>query len=125
MKADLKGLGIEGANVRKGASGSYILEISGPDGKEKADKLALELKRVLANKEGVKIQRPTKMAELRFRGLDESIRTPEVREAIARNGNCEEVDVHTGEIKKTPGGMGIVWVRCPLRAANLIMKQGR
>ncbi|XP_029162275.1 uncharacterized protein LOC114933871 [Nylanderia fulva] len=64
------------------------------------------------------------MAELRFRGLDESIRTPEVREAIARNGNCEEVDVHTGEIKKTPGGMGIVWVRCPLRAANLIMKTG-
>lgn len=124
LKTDAKALGIEGAKIKRGVTGSYIFEIPGANSQEQADKFALELKKALAGKEGVRVQRPTKMAEIRLRGLDESIQAPEVKEAVAATGGCEEEDIHTGEIRKTPGGMGIVWVRCPLKAANNIMKTG-
>ncbi|XP_029157952.1 uncharacterized protein LOC114930356 [Nylanderia fulva] len=116
-----KGIQVEGANVKRGATGCYIFEIQGAGNQERADRFALELKKALMGKVGVRVARPTKMAEMRLRGLDESIRAPKVIKAIASNGGCEAEEIHLGEIRKTPGGIGIVWVRCPLKAANRIM----
>ncbi|XP_029177968.1 uncharacterized protein LOC114945827 [Nylanderia fulva] len=110
QRIDTRRLGIEGAKIRRGVTGSFILEIPGPNSHDKADKFAQELRRVLMGREGVHVQRPTKMAELRLRGLDETIQAPEVREAVAVAGDCEEEEIQTGEIRKTPGGMGIVWL---------------
>ncbi|XP_029163013.1 uncharacterized protein LOC114934535 [Nylanderia fulva] len=121
QKMEAHGLNMEGATIKRGATGSYIFEISGANGHEKADRFALGMREALKGKTGVKVQRPIKMAEMRLRGLDKSIRASEVIKAIATVGNCEEEEIHLGEIRKTPGGMGIVWIRCPLKAANSIM----
>lgn len=125
QRMEERGLHLEGANIRRGVTGSYIFEIPGENRHERADKFALGLKEALQNKKGVKIQRPTKMAEIRLRGLDESIRAPEIVKAIAATGGCFEEEVQLGEIRRSPAGTGIVWARCPLVAANAILKTAR
>lgn len=122
QKVSLEGLGISGVKIRRAITEALIFEIPGKDSHELADKLALSLRQALAGKDGVHVQRPVKMAELRLRGLDDSITTLEVLEAVARTGGCEVEEIHLGEIKKTPGGMGVIWIRCPLKAANQIMQ---
>lgn len=125
QKIDLEKFGIEGVNVRRAMTGAYVFEVPGADSNLKADKLALGMRKALSRKEGIKIQRPIKMAELRLRGLDESVRAPEVIEAIAREGNCEQEEVQLGEMRRTPGKLRIIWVRCPLKTANKIVQQAR
>ncbi|XP_029171352.1 uncharacterized protein LOC114940769 [Nylanderia fulva] len=122
----LKEIGIkEGVRIRRAITGALIYKVPGKNSGELADKLALKLKQALVGKEGVRIQRPTKTAELRIRGLDESVTPSEVREAIAKGGNCEEEEVSVGEIKTTPNGIKMAWVRCPIKAANIVAKKAK
>ncbi|XP_029170140.1 uncharacterized protein LOC114939873 [Nylanderia fulva] len=122
QKMEKKGINLEGAKIRREVTGSYVFEIPGVNKQERADKFALRLREAFKGKEGVKVQRPTKMTKIRLRGLNESIRAPEVVKAIATAGDCYEEKVHLGEIRKTPAGVGMVWTRCPLKAANTIIK---
>lgn len=98
-KIDLEGMGIPGVKIRRAITGALIFEIPGEQSHERADTLALHLKQALSGKEEVRIQRPTKMAELRMRGLDESSCPSEVREAVASQGRCEEEEVSVRDIK--------------------------
>lgn len=66
---EVKGLNIEGTLIKRGITGSYIFEISGANKHEKADKFALGMREALKGKMGVRVQRPTKMAEMRLRGM--------------------------------------------------------
>lgn len=70
QKIKMEELGIQGAKVRRAITGAYVFEIPGADSYSKANKLAIGMRKALAGKEGVKIQRPTKMTEVRIRGLD-------------------------------------------------------
>ncbi|XP_029165930.1 uncharacterized protein LOC114936781 [Nylanderia fulva] len=94
----LESLGIkEGVKIRRAVTGALIYEIPGENGNELADKLALKLRQALSGKEGVKIQRPSKTAEIRMRGLDEAVTPSEIGEAISRDGNCQEEEVSVGK----------------------------
>ncbi|XP_029161139.1 uncharacterized protein LOC114932897 [Nylanderia fulva] len=106
-------------------TGALMYEVPGARSQELADSLARRLKAALADKEGVRVQRPTTSAEIRIRGLDDSVTPSDVRNAVSNEGGCEEEEVSVGEMKKTPNGMGIVWVRCPISAANALAKKGQ
>ena len=46
--------------------------------------------------------------------------------AVAATGNCSEKNIRIGEIKKrSPRGLGAVWIQCPSTAAKIIADKGR
>lgn len=121
-KIKLPDLGIE-----KGlqASGVLTLEIPGSDSVKHADALAERLLVLFATREDIKISRPCKMAELRVKDLDDAVSRWDVSHFLAEVGGCRPSEVTTGTIRKGPNGLGTVWVRCPLAAANKIAEAGR
>jgi len=64
-----------------------------------------------------KISRPNIKGEIKLTGLDESISTNDVREAIASEGPCKSSDITVGQIGRNRYGDGIVWAKCPKAAA--------
>lgn len=125
QKINLEGLGIKGVKIRRAITGALMYEIPGENSSELADKLACKLRQTLIGKEGVKVQRPTKTAEIRVKGLDETVTPAEIRETIAREGECEEEEIAIGEVKMSPSGIGTVWARCPVKAANIAARKGQ
>lgn len=55
-----------------------------------------------------KISRPNIKGEIKLTGLDESISTNDVREAIASEGPCKSSDITVGQIGRNRYGDGIV-----------------
>lgn len=74
------------------------MEISGPDGKEKAKKLAEKLSRFFANKPQIRIAQPQKLGELRVGELDPSTMVEEVGRAVAEQGDCSLIEIKVGSI---------------------------
>ncbi|XP_026318159.1 uncharacterized protein LOC113228653 [Hyposmocoma kahamanoa] len=116
-------LGIEHIRFRQAATGARILELPGTEGAKHADKLAEKLRGALG--EVVKVARPTKCADLRISGLDDSVSPSDVLAEIARKGNCDAGSVKVGEIRRGPGGMGTVVAKCPVAAAKTLVDAGR
>lgn len=79
-KISLAEIGIEESGIRahKGVTGAMIYEVSGPDKQKKADIFAGKLAEVVGNLEGVRVTRPTKMAEVRLRGIDDATSPEEI-----------------------------------------------
>ncbi|XP_011878926.1 PREDICTED: uncharacterized protein LOC105568124 [Vollenhovia emeryi] len=122
---NLEELGIDTLRPRRAQTGAIILEISGENAKEKADSLADKMRAVIGDREGVKVTRPAKMAELRIRDLDDSVTVTDVKEAVAEAGGCAPTEVKTGEVKPAPNGLGTIWAQCPLAAAKKAAAAGR
>jgi len=101
-----------------------LIEIPGEETRVKADLLATRLRESLSDLK-VRITRPTRMAELRITGLDDSIGQADVAVAIGKLGDASWLDVKTGEIRRTQRGMGTMWARCPLEAAIKVAEHGR
>jgi hypothetical protein len=120
---DLQKMGIPPLRMRESATGALLMEISGPTGGEKADLLASKLQEISG--EGVRITRPVKTADLRISGLDYSISKDEVVAAVSDKGSCPAEQVRAGEIRRGPGGMGTIWVQCPVGAAKILAEGGR
>lgn len=72
-RVPLAELGIEQIKIRRAVTGAYIFEITGETKAAKADLLATKFRETVGAKEGVKIARPCKKADLRVKGLDASI----------------------------------------------------
>jgi len=123
-KIPLADLGIDIKKVRRAATGAYVFEIAGDSKESKADLLATKLRETLSAKDGVKIARPCKMADLRVRGLDVSVTPKEVRDALASKGQCSPDVIKVGEIRRASNSISIVWARCPLASANAIVEAG-
>lgn len=125
-KIQLKDCGIKGGlNFKRALTSALTLEFPGPEGNVSADNLANKLRNLFANKEGIKISRPVKMAEMRIRDLDDSIRPDELKYVVTEAGGCHEGEVRVGPIRKNIDGLGIAWIKCPLSATNKIMERGR
>lgn len=118
-------LGIEGMSARRAVTGAHIFEIGGPDKQQKADALAGKIREVLADREDVKVTRPTMTAELKIKDLHDAIEVEEVQRAIASSGNCDLGLVKIGPIQRTGRGLGTAWVRCPLASANKLATMGK
>lgn len=120
----MEDLGIEEVNPKRAATGGLILEVPGPESAEKADRLAALMREVLEGT-GVRVARPTKSAEIRVQGLDDSITPEEVARAVALAGGCAEGDVRAGVARRAPTGLYAVWVRVPLSAARKLAESGK
>ncbi|EFN65183.1 hypothetical protein EAG_00536, partial [Camponotus floridanus] len=116
----LKDLDIQNPRIRKGISGITIIEISGPENEEKANRLANEMQKMLARE--ALISRPCIKGELKLSGLDESITTDEIRRTVAFEGSCEESTIKLGKIGVNRAREGMVWVQCP-RAAAVVLAE--
>lgn len=69
----------------------------------------------------MKIDRLTKIAELRLKGIDESITPLEITAAVTEIGGCEIEEVRVGDKRMSPAGVETAWLKCPLSAANRIV----
>jgi hypothetical protein len=119
---ELEEMQIPSLRFRESATGARLMEVSGPDSSEKADILAAKLRNTLG--EGVRIARPVKTVDLRLSGLDDSIVKGDISTAISKKGGCTAEHVRVGEIRRGPGGMGTVWVQCPVTAAKSLSEAG-
>lgn len=125
-KITLAELGIkDGMRCKRAVTGACLFEIIGPDNAEKAAKLKSKMLEIFNNREGVKITKPIRTAELRICDLDDSVGQEDIAWAIADIGECNPLNVRVGEIKVAPNGLGAVWTRCPLSAANRVIQAGR
>lgn len=122
----LPDLGIDkGLKFKRAITGALILEIPGSDSAKHADALAERLSILFANREDVKVSRPCKMAELRVRDLDDAVSGWDVAHSLAEVGGCRPSEITTGVIRKGPNGLGTIWARCPLAAANKIAEASK
>lgn len=124
-KIGLAELGIDSVIPRRGVTGALLLQISGEGREEKADKLASRMKEVLGAREGVRVARPSRQAEFRLSGLEESVTREELAMAVANAGCCGIDEVNAGRLHRAPGGVITAWVRCPVGAVNAIVNRGR
>lgn len=70
-KIFLAEVGIQGkVRTRKAAIGAVVFEISGDNSAEKVDALADRMCKVTVGREGTRVDRPLKMAEVRVRALE-------------------------------------------------------
>lgn len=124
-KVKLSEVGIQGGIItRTAVTGALVLEVPGAENGPKADALASRMREVLQDKEGIKINRPTKTADIRVRGLECSITKEEITEAVAEKGGCRTYEIQTGEIRRTTGVQGSLWMRLPLVAAKKATEGG-
>lgn len=74
----MEDLQIEAPKIRKGLNGATIIEISGPECNDKAQRLVDKLQEILREDKAA-ITTPTNKGELRLVGLDESISKEEIK----------------------------------------------
>lgn len=122
-RVDLTELGIEQLRFRQTATGARMLEISGSENSEKADKLAEKLRGALS--EVASIARPIKSADLNITGLDDAATKDKVAAAVAKAGCCNVQLVKAGEIYRSVNGTGSALVSCPVSAAKVLLEKGR
>ncbi|XP_070530033.1 uncharacterized protein [Cardiocondyla obscurior] len=120
-KINLSEVGIsEKVTMRTTATGALLIQVSGSENDCKADALAGQMKQVLANREDVKISRPTISAEIRVWPLEPSITKDEVIEAVTSKGLCQPRDM-----RQIAGSMNSLWLRLPLTAAKKASEGGK
>ncbi|EFN80575.1 hypothetical protein EAI_05190, partial [Harpegnathos saltator] len=108
--------------VKRARNGGVILEVPGQGGRDKADRLARDLQDVMHG-EAV-VSRPARKAELRIVGLEDSVTPILLRAAILKCSGCPPGDLQIGEIRRSSGGLGAAWVRCPLAPAQKLLATG-
>jgi len=123
-RVNLNELSIKDMRPRRARTGALLLEIPGAEGARLADVLAEKLRVALAEKQGVKITRPQKTAEIRLRDLEDSVSTTEIAGSLAERGGCHPSEIQVDSIKGAINGLGSAWARCPLAAANNIVREG-
>ncbi|XP_059047369.1 uncharacterized protein LOC131842819 [Achroia grisella] len=87
-KIDLASLGIGSLRFKTAATGARILEIPGSQTGDQADALASKFRDVFPDGT-VRVARPTKTAEMRLMGLDDSTDREEVAAAVWSSAQCE------------------------------------
>lgn len=127
VKAHIKlsEVGIQGGiTTHTAVTGALIMEISGSVNGSKADALASRIREILKDKEDVTVKRPTKMAEIRVKGLECSISKEEIMEAVAEKGACRSYEIKAGELRRMSENQRSLWLRLPLAAAKKAVKGG-
>ncbi|XP_026318016.1 tropomyosin-1, isoforms 33/34-like [Hyposmocoma kahamanoa] len=120
---DLGSLGIPHVRVRNTQTGARIVEVPGATSAEKADTLAAKLEEVIGGL--ATVTRPTKTADLRATGFDESVTPEKIQAVVAAKGQCPQSAVSVGAVRLAPNGRGSAIVRCPVTAAQRVAAAGR
>nr|XP_012217831.1 PREDICTED: uncharacterized protein LOC105669443 [Linepithema humile] len=124
-KIHLNELGITGPLKSDTAqTGAILIELSGPDKKEKADRLANKMADLFADRPEIRIARPQKMGEIRISGKDPSTTSDDIARAVVQQGGCSLTDIKVGDIREMGRGQRTAWVQCPLEAATKVAQTG-
>lgn len=107
-KINIGSLGIK-KRPRRAITGALLFEVRGVGNNDKADVLAGKLREVMAQRDDVKVSRPTKTVEIRITGLDDSVTSQEVAEVVVALGGCSPLDIKTGGIRMALSGFGTCW----------------
>ena len=99
------------------------MELPGAASGPTADALAERLRASL-NAEEARVSRPTKRADMRILGLDDSVTAEDVVAAVARTGGCPPDQVRAGALRPGFTGLQTITVSCPVSAAKKI-QEGR
>lgn len=83
------------------------------------------MREVTTGRDGIKVDRPLKTAEVCIRGLEWSITVIEVVDAIAEQTRCQREDIKTGDIRRSPQSLGSLWLKMPLAAAQDLCRENR
>ncbi|CAH2208171.1 jg27081, partial [Pararge aegeria aegeria] len=121
---NLSELGIAGIRCKTTVTGARMLEVAGATSGPQADALAEKMRASLQSV-GVKVSRPTKSAELRIVGLDDSVKVEELVAAVARVGDCSPAQVKSSPINTGFTGLGTAVISCPVAAAKKLVEGGR
>ncbi|KYN13155.1 Gag-Pol polyprotein [Trachymyrmex cornetzi] len=118
-RISLEELGISELRPRRAKTGTFLLEIPGPDSAVKADALAMKLQETFTENGEIKISRPIKTAEIRIDNLDDSISSMDVLQTIVIATGCNHADIKLGFINVI--NRDHPWVKCPVVAANKLI----
>lgn len=124
IKSDVKmaDIGIEKLKWRKTATGGYLLEVPGAASGDKADALAAKIRQAVPA-DVAKVSRPTRSAFVRISGLDESVTTQEVINAVATTTECPPEQIKSNGIHLGPRGLCSTVVSCPVAAAKKLEEE--
>ncbi|XP_018362464.1 PREDICTED: uncharacterized protein LOC108760787 [Trachymyrmex cornetzi] len=81
----------------------------------------MKLQETFVDNGEIKISRPIKTAEIRINNLDDSISTMDVVQTIVTATESNHADIKLGPISKARNGLGFIWVKCPVAAANKLI----
>lgn len=121
-KISLEDLRIERTKIRRAVNGGILIKVMDRDGQDKAGALAEQLRVVLH--EETRVTRPIVKSEIRLVGLDDSVSVEEVTSAIARIGECSEINIKFGTLRPMRNGLFSIWAKC-LSAAIEIANYGK
>ncbi|XP_020295463.1 uncharacterized protein LOC109860641 [Pseudomyrmex gracilis] len=102
---------------------AFLMEIPGEGNEARADRLH-EAMAALAPELGVRVTRPVKTCELRIRGLNDSITSEEIEEAVVAIGGCRSAEIKVGRARTSPNGLTTAWIRSPVAMGRRIADAG-
>jgi len=124
-KVNLSELGIEQLQIRRGATGSLLMSVSGRQAVGRANALADSLARTLSAMKEVRVGRPMRKGEVRIRGLLSFFSQEEILSAVVSVGGCRLEDLRAGPIRCPSGSsVGTMWLRCPDHVARGLTRAG-
>lgn len=116
-------LGIDDLSLRHTATGSRLIEIPGAQASERADELAQKLQGALA---GVAVvARPSKKADVKLVGLDETVSKEEILAIVQSKVACDASQMKVGEIHFNWRGEGVSYLSLPVAAAVTLVEMGK
>lgn len=115
-RVNLASLGLANIRLKQAMNGGTLIEVprprrvreedsEPPTSAELADRLAEELRGVFQGRE-IRVTRPTKSAEMRLTGLDNSVTSGDVR-------------------GRSPSGTGTIWMRAPAVYVRRVVIAGK
>ncbi|XP_067209108.1 triadin-like [Linepithema humile] len=107
--------------------GGVLLEIPGKREKAetKASYLASEMRIAIGDTDDVAIKRPSRRLDLRLSGIMKSVSPEDVREALAKVGECSPKKIKLGPWHPLIRGKRSIWAQGPDRAAVKAAEAGR
>jgi hypothetical protein len=123
-KITLEEIGVGAVGMKKTMTGAILIRVPGDKDGGKASLLATRLAEVL-DPTAVKIEDPTRTAELRVVGIDISVKKEELRQALASAAGCSSAEGQVGEIGISRGGLGSAWIKCPVAGARKLAQEGK
>lgn len=119
----LDSLDIKDANIRRAMTGGVIIEIAEDEKGEKANNLRDRLNAVLDSSR-IRVSCPVKKTQVRLSGVDDSITIDEIKQALAKIGECRDDLIECSEIKFFRGSLGVAWAQCPMSVALKVKEAG-
>ncbi|XP_032676842.1 uncharacterized protein LOC116846731 [Odontomachus brunneus] len=117
--------GIGEDRTRRADTGVLVLEISDPEGHARTNALAEKMSVLFADKQDVRIARPTKRAEIRVRDLNDWVAVDDVVSAMAAARSYGSGNLKVGAIRLGSEGIETLWLQCPVTVAKKIVNKGR